>query len=70
MSNKYSGICMASRVQGALENTYGYNGGTGYVGYVGWGRDEMNDILQTTFSNVFSSMKMLEFRLKFHWSLF
>ena len=35
-----------------------------------WGRDKMNNILQTTFSNVFSSMKMFEFRLKFHWSLF
>ena len=27
-------------------------------------------ILQTTFSNAFSSMKMLKFRLRFHWSLF
>ena len=35
-----------------------------------WGRNEMNNISQTTFSNVFSSMKMFEFRLKFHWSLF
>ena len=35
-----------------------------------WGRDEMNNISQTTFSNVFSSMKMFEFQLKFHWSLF
>ena len=35
-----------------------------------WGRDKMADISQTTFSNVFSSMKMFEFRLKFHWSLF
>ena len=35
-----------------------------------WGRDEMNNISQTTFSNVFSSMKMCEFRWKFHWSLF
>ena len=25
---------------------------------------------QTTFSNAFSSMKLYEFRLKFHWSLF
>ena len=25
---------------------------------------------RTTFSNAFSSMKMFEFRLKFHWSLF
>ena len=32
-----------------------------------WGQDEMGNILQTTFSNVFSSMKMCEFRLKFHW---
>ena len=30
----------------------------------------MNNISQTTFSNVFSSMKMFEFRLKFHWRLF
>ena len=29
----------------------------------------MNNISQTTFSNFFSSMKMFEFRLKFHWSL-
>ena len=29
-----------------------------------WGRDEMNNISQTTFSNVFSSMKMFEFRFK------
>ena len=28
----------------------------------------MNNISQTTFSNVFSSIKMFEFRLKFHWS--
>ena len=35
-----------------------------------WGRDEMNNISQTTFSNVFSWMKVFEFRLKYHWSLF
>ena len=35
-----------------------------------WGRDKMDAILQTTFSNAFSSMKMFEFQLKFHWSLF
>ena len=29
-----------------------------------WGRDKMADISQTTFSNVFSSMWMFEFRLK------
>ena len=34
----------------------------------GW--DKMAAIWQTTFSNVFSWMKMYEFRLRFHWSLF
>ena len=31
---------------------------------------QMNAISQTTFSNAFSWIKMFEFRLKFHWSLF
>ena len=31
---------------------------------------KMADISQTTFSNVFSTMKMFEFWFKFHWSLF
>ena len=35
-----------------------------------WGRDKMAAISQTTLSNGFSWMKMLEFRLRFHWSLF
>ena len=35
-----------------------------------WGRTKMAAIFQTTFSRAFSSMKMLDFRLKFHWSLF
>ena len=35
-----------------------------------WGRDKMDAISQTTFSSAFSWMKMYEFRLKFHWSLF
>ena len=35
-----------------------------------WGRDKIDAYLQTTFSNAVSWMKMLEFRLKFHWSLF
>ena len=38
-------------------------------GLTHWGRDKMADIFQTTFSNAFSWMKILEFRLKFHWSL-
>ena len=42
----------------------------GWLQLTHWGRDEMNNISQTTFSNLFSSMKMFEFRLKFHWSLF
>ena len=35
-----------------------------------WGRDKMAAIFQTTFSNGFSWMKMYEFRLTFHLSLF
>ena len=35
-----------------------------------WGQDKMDAIFQTTFSNGFSWMKMYEFQLKFHWSLF
>ena len=35
-----------------------------------WDRDKMATILHRTFSNVFSLMKIYEFRLRFHWSLF
>ena len=35
-----------------------------------WGRDKMAAIWQTTLSIAFSWMKMLVFRLNFHWSLF
>ena len=35
-----------------------------------WGWDKMDAISQTTFSKAFSWMKIFEFRLKFHWSLF
>ena len=35
-----------------------------------WGRYNMDAILQTTFSNDFSWMKMCECRLRFHWNLF
>ena len=35
-----------------------------------WGRDKMAAVSQTTLSNAFSWMKMLECRLRFHWSLF
>ena len=35
-----------------------------------WGRDKMAAFSQTTLSNAFSWMKILEFWLKFHWSLF
>ena len=34
------------------------------------GRDKMAAILQAIFSKAFSWMKMYEFRLRFHWSLF
>ena len=35
-----------------------------------WGRDKKDTISLTTFSSSFSWMKIFEFRLKFHWSLF
>ena len=35
-----------------------------------WGPDEMAAILQTMFPNAFSWMKICEFSLRFHWSLF
>ena len=35
-----------------------------------WGRDKMAAVAQTTLSNAFSWMKISEFRLRFHWSLF
>ena len=35
-----------------------------------WGLDKMAAFSQTALSNAFSLMKILEFRLKFHWSLF
>ena len=35
-----------------------------------WGRNKMGAFFQTTFSNAFSSIKMFEFQLTFHWSLF
>ena len=35
-----------------------------------WGQNEINNISQATFSNVFSSMKMYEFQLTFPGSLF
>ena len=35
-----------------------------------WGRDKMAAIFQMIFSNGYSWMKMYEFRLTFHWSLF
>ena len=34
-----------------------------------WGRDKMAAISQTTLSNAFSWLKMMEFRFKFQWSL-
>ena len=35
-----------------------------------WGRDKLDAISQTTLSNAFSWMTMLEFRVRYHWSLF
>ena len=40
------------------------------INWTHWGRDETDNISQTTFWNVVSSMKMFEFRLTSHWSMF
>ena len=47
-----------------------YNGSFGTARFTYWGQDKMDNISHTTFLNVFSSMKMFAFPLKFHWSLF
>ena len=49
---------------------YCYMVSPGHNGLTHWGRDKMDAISQTTCSSAFSWMKMFEFRLKFHWSLF
>ena len=41
-----------------------------YICLTHWGCDKMVAIFKTTFSNGFSWMRMYEFRLTFHWSLF
>ena len=40
------------------------------IGLAHWGRYKMAAIFWTPFSNAFSWMKMLEFRLRNHWNLF
>ena len=58
-------------VQGMDHKLGGYiHYGTPQASLTHWGRDKMASISQTTFSDSFSWMKMLKFRLKFHWSLF
>ena len=51
------------------------NVGLSSMGFCGthlthWGWDKMAAIFRTTFSHVFSWMKMYPFWLRFHWSLF
>ena len=46
------------------------NGAAGGMHLTRWGRDKIDAIVQTTFSNTFSWMKIYEFRLRFHRSLF
>ena len=40
----------------------------GYLSH--WGRDKMENVSQTIFPNVFSSINVIEFWLTFHWSVF
>ena len=41
-----------------------------YFPFTHWSQDKMAAIFQKTFSNAFSWMKIYEFQLEFHWSLF
>ena len=41
-----------------------------WLSLTNWSRDKMAAIFQTTCSNAFSWMKMFEFWLQFHWTLF
>ena len=47
-----------------------WEGQSWWVRVAHWGRDKMAALFQTTFSNAFWWMKIYEFRLRFHWSLF
>ena len=64
-------LVVASGLGGWLPNTIGQEReGTHRRQHLShWGRDKMTAVSQTTLSNGFSWMKMLEFR-RFHWSLF
>ena len=53
-----------------LRKIYIYIGIYHHLVLTHWGWDKMATIFQTIFSNAFSWMKMFEFRLEFHRSLF
>ena len=50
-------------------STYWATGDIRWFSWTHWGRYKMAAISQMTFWNVFSWMKMYEFRLRFHWNL-
>ena len=56
-------------IQPLIEDAEKFNQ-TFYTCLTHWGQDKMADILHTTFSNAFPSIKVFEFWLKFHWILF
>ena len=62
--NSISVLHACGRLQTVLLNSHGL------LELTHWGRDKIAAFSQTTHSNAFSWMKILEFRLKFHWSLF
>ena len=55
---------------GAIVNIAGNGRAASYSPWSLWGQDKMAAILQMAFSNTFSWMKIFEFQLRFHWSLF
>ena len=63
-------LCTHGGINGAGHTRFlATNCSSKITSFTHWGRDKMSAISQTTFSNLFSWMKMNELRLRFHWSL-
>ena len=70
-------VCSSASAGTNVSINYMYGTGTVFdkgnenkLNGVGWGQDQIDAMSQTIHSNAFSRMKMNEFRLGFHWSLF
>ena len=62
-------LIMTQKIQNIFFS-YDNSARQGLISLTHWSRDKMAAISQTTHSNAFSWIKILEIRLIFHWSLF